>query len=215
MNHPLFTILLTSHRKPGFVHAAIGSALAQTFTDYELMILDSGELLSELWCYDRPPRVTVRANGETPELCGQLAITPWIYNRFIAEARGQFIVYLCDDDLFLPDYLAAFAAAIEPGVYCYWTGMEMRQVTELGHPVKKFPDLLPGGTPARFRCNQMMMCCSHAAAREFPWPEEKATETFADGVLMERLAAKYPFKLVPGVHAIHQRTPLSCYGGRG
>jgi len=215
LNIPLFTILLTSHRKRGFVHHAIRSVLAQTFRDFELLILDSGDLIPDLKQYEQLPQVQVMHNGQTDDLPRTVPILSWILNRITPDARGHFITYLCDDDYYHPDYLQTFADAIEPGVHCYWTTIESWKVNMDGSRIRPTGHMIPEDPPRRFHCNQLMMCHSKESALAVPWPMELETDSFADGVLMERLAAKYTFKNVPGVHAVHQRTPLSYYGGPG
>ena len=197
------------------MHQAIESVLCQQFEDFELLILDSGPLVPELERYRSDPRVRLEVNRETPELIKDLCIYSWICNRWIPEAKGRFIAYLCDDDLFLPDFLKTFAAAIEPGIHCYWTGMEMQKTASDGTFIKTIGFMRPEDNPKTFCCNQLMLCQSKESAFATPWPEAKVTENHCDGTYMETLHAKHTFKSVSGIHAVHRRTPLSEYCGPG
>jgi hypothetical protein len=221
---PLFTVLLTSHCKPSLVHEAVQSVLAQTFEDYELLIVDSGALFGRLVAdYGGLPGVRVELNGETEEIVRTKAVLAWVCNRWVPEARGRYVTYLHDDDLYKPSYLAAFAAAIEGQYYppeCLWTGVEIVRVNEDGGDGGHLGHCLPKGSPRAGLCNHLQMCHSkaafEAAAHAYhgeAWPEDPARRGDCDGHFMERLASRWPFKMVDGVHAVNRRTPLSEFAG--
>ena len=42
MSAPLVSVLLTTYNRDAFLAAGIESVLAQTFTDFELLVLDDG-----------------------------------------------------------------------------------------------------------------------------------------------------------------------------
>lgn len=99
---PMFTVVIPTHNRVGSIARALHSVLLQTLDDYEIIIVDDGswdgtrELLATLQC----PRCRVLRN---PVNVGVSASR----NRGVAEARGQYIAFLDDDDEFRPNTLAA------------------------------------------------------------------------------------------------------------
>lgn len=232
VNEPLFTVVLTSHEKPALVRQAIESVLAQTWTDFELMIVDSGPLLASLAKYlDQFPsaytRLRLRCTMETEDIKRAKHIVSWVYNRFVPLARGRYITYLCDDDLYLPDYLAGFAAAIEsrnpaePEPDGLWTGILKERHTKDGVKLDAIGQCHPNGRPRMLNHDYLQYCHSKRAFLELAaecggevWSEKIADHYGADGRFMERMWNRFgEFKRVDGLRAINRRTPLSVFCG--
>jgi glycosyltransferase involved in cell wall biosynthesis len=93
--------------------AAIDSILAQTFTDWELIIVDDGSTDSTAGVLRRyrDPRISVRV---LPRNVGRAAAR----NVALEVARGRYIALADSDDISLPDRFAAEVAFLEshPGV---------------------------------------------------------------------------------------------------
>lgn len=102
MSPPLFSVIVPTYGRPAFLAEAVGSVLAQTCSDFELLVVDDGgggvpDLPSD-------PRVRVirrTSNG------GAAAAR----NTGIAEARGEMVTFLDDDDVYLENRLSQAAAA--------------------------------------------------------------------------------------------------------
>lgn len=92
---------------------AIRSCLAQTVTDFEVLVADNcsqvaaSEVLKEL------PDARVRVIRSAKRLN---AVDNW--NSCLAEARGEYISYLCDDDVYLPTYLEGLVGLLESDQTC-------------------------------------------------------------------------------------------------
>jgi O-antigen biosynthesis protein len=106
---PLISVLIPTYNHAKYVSATIESILAQTYTNWEAVIVNDGSTdathitLSRFAAQDRRIRVFHKANGGTASAL----------NMAIKHARGRWICWLSSDDLFEQDALAIFARAIE------------------------------------------------------------------------------------------------------
>jgi hypothetical protein len=93
------SIIIPFYNKRRWIHRALDSIAAQTFTDYELLVVDDGSTDGEtqnLAHYnDRRFRLITQSNA------GPGAAR----NRGIAEAKGELLAFLDADDEWLPNYL--------------------------------------------------------------------------------------------------------------
>jgi len=101
---PLVSVVIATYNRRDLVPECIGSVLAQTFGDFEVLVIDDGstdgttELIRE-----RFPEVRVvrQPNAERSAA----------FNHGIRIAQGRYVCFLADDDLFEPWHLAQFAEA--------------------------------------------------------------------------------------------------------
>jgi glycosyltransferase involved in cell wall biosynthesis len=100
MNKPLISIVLTTYNRPQLLQRAIDSVLCQTFTNFELIIVDDHS--------DFPPPIKL-PDGENRVVPIRLPFnTGYLVkpkNVGIMCARGKYIAYLDDDNVYLPDHL--------------------------------------------------------------------------------------------------------------
>lgn len=97
---PTVSVIIPTFNRARAVRAAVNSVLGQTFTDYELIVVDDGsddETLQALAPYSRRFRLIRQDNR------GVSAAR----NAGIAEAKGSLIAFLDSDDLWLPHKLKA------------------------------------------------------------------------------------------------------------
>ncbi len=105
MAAPTFSIIMAAYNAAATIDAAIASAEQQTFSDFELIIVDDGstdatpQILSTHSAEDSRIRVTRQPNA------GANAAR----NRALGMARGTYVTFLDTDDLKLPSYLARAA----------------------------------------------------------------------------------------------------------
>ncbi len=101
MTTPLVTVVIPAYNASGTIRRAIDSVLAQTFTDYEIVVVDDGSK-------DTTAEIVAGYQNEKIKLFrlaanqGSSAAT----NRAIAEASGELIAFLDADDEWLPSKLA-------------------------------------------------------------------------------------------------------------
>ncbi|WP_018331086.1 glycosyltransferase family 2 protein [Actinomycetospora chiangmaiensis] len=100
MSTPRVSVCIPVYQGEDTLAVTMGSVLAQTFTDFELVVLDNG-------CTDRSgeiarsfddPRVRVERNEETLPVNAN-------WNRVVALSRAPLIKFLCADDLIHPQCL--------------------------------------------------------------------------------------------------------------
>ncbi|MES2948360.1 MAG: glycosyltransferase [Pseudomonadota bacterium] len=96
---PLVSILIPTHNRPDYAELALQSALAQTYPHIEIIINDNSEdtLTQERFA----PYVARHPNIHYARVpgCGVMENFQHCYSR----ARGEYINYLMDDDLFHPE----------------------------------------------------------------------------------------------------------------
>ncbi len=96
---PRVSVLLRTKDRPGFLAEALDSLRRQTFSDFETVLVNDGGPIQAGLLVPTPGRgVTVvvppRPGGRTRAL-----------NTGLAAARGTYVAYLDDDDLYLPEHL--------------------------------------------------------------------------------------------------------------
>src|ERR1043166_5760404 len=102
---PLVTVIIPTFNRARLVCEAIESVLRQTHRDVEAIVIDdaSGDdtrrVLTERFRAEIEQQRVVYLRNETHQ---ERSVTR---NRGIAAARGEYIAFLDDDDLFLPDHL--------------------------------------------------------------------------------------------------------------
>ena len=111
---PLFTVVIPTYNRAGFIVEAINSVLAQDDTDFEVVVVDDGST-------DDTADVVARAFGRVDKvryMRQENAERSAARNRGIREARGEYVLFLDSDDLMRPNHLSALREVIEarPGV---------------------------------------------------------------------------------------------------
>jgi hypothetical protein len=106
MNHPRVTVLLAVHNGGAYLREAVGSVLAQTLEDFELLLVDDGSTDGAVESLPEDARIRVLRNdrniGQIPSL-----------NRGLREATGAYVARLDHDDVCLPRRLEAEVEALD------------------------------------------------------------------------------------------------------
>lgn len=95
---PVVSVIIPTHNRAALVQEAVKSALAQTFTGIEIVIVDDGSVDGTETAL-QPLTKTGRVRSIRQANAGPAAAR----NRGIREARGEWVAFLDDDDLFEPD----------------------------------------------------------------------------------------------------------------
>jgi glycosyltransferase involved in cell wall biosynthesis len=108
MNVPRVSVLMAVHNEERFLAAAIESVLAQTFADFELIVVDdaSTDRSRAIASSSDDPRIRLVANAE------QLGQTRSL-NRGLALCRGEYVARLDGNDLAFPGRLAKQVAWLD------------------------------------------------------------------------------------------------------
>lgn len=106
---PTVSVVLPTHNRPGYLKEAIESVLAQTYQDWELLVIDDGstdetkETVQRYVQQDRRIRYI-------PQSQQGVSVAR---NTGIRSAAGRYLAFLDDDDLFLPKKLECQVAFLE------------------------------------------------------------------------------------------------------
>ena len=95
---PLVSIVIPTYNQPAFLREAINSVFAQTFRDYEIIVVNDGssdDTAQQLLQYGARIRTVYQDNQGTG--CAR--------NRGMDEAQGRYIAFLDHDDLWHPSKL--------------------------------------------------------------------------------------------------------------
>ena len=99
---PLISVILPTFERADLLPRSISSVLAQTFTDWELIVIDDGstDATTDVVVAWRQTSSQIRYIRQTNQGVGAAR------NRGVAEARGEYIACLDSDDEYLPSHLA-------------------------------------------------------------------------------------------------------------
>ncbi|MCE2469889.1 MAG: glycosyltransferase family 2 protein [Dehalococcoidia bacterium] len=105
---PKVSVIIPTYNRAGLLPRAVNSVLAQSFQDFELLIVDdcSADDTPQVIAAFADPRIRALRHEMNRGLSAAL-------NTGIANARGEFVAFLDDDDEFTPDSLADRLAALE------------------------------------------------------------------------------------------------------
>ena len=125
---PTVSVVLNCYNHEPYVGEAIDSVLAQTFRDFELILIDNGSTDGSrrvMQSY-KDKRIRLILHDRNESLSRRL-------NEGVAAARGEFVSILYSDDLFLPQKLERQLAMFDqlPGDYgvVYAPPIRFHQVT--------------------------------------------------------------------------------------
>jgi glycosyltransferase involved in cell wall biosynthesis len=101
LDRPAVTVLMSVYNGEEFLAEALASVFSQTFTDFELLVIDDGssDRSAQILAQAGDPRLKVLTNLQNIGLTASL-------NRGLLQARGMYIARLDADDLALAGRLA-------------------------------------------------------------------------------------------------------------
>lgn len=101
----LFSVVIPTYNRAELLRIALDSVFTQTFTDYEVIVVDDGST--------DDTQEMVKSYAERLQVFRQENAGPGAArNLGVAHARGEYIAFLDSDDLWFPWALALFAALI-------------------------------------------------------------------------------------------------------
>lgn len=202
-----FSVILTTYNRPRLLKDALESLRRQSYRNFEVVLVnDNGEPVEHLLAgYDFP--ITYLRQGTNSGLSAAR-------NAGLKLARGRHIVYLDDDDIYLPNHLAVLAEALErnPQSVVY-TAVEY--VTEKLEGDKRIE--LDRSMPLKHDAydRNRLFIQNYIPVNTWAHPRsmlavvgefDTGLTAFEDWDMLLRLAARYPFVYIPQVTAeVHQR----------
>lgn len=100
------TVLIAVHDGGDYLREAVASVLAQTYGDFELLLVDDASTDAAVDALPRDPRIRVVRNERN---LGQVTSL----NRGLAEARGEYVARLDADDVMFPTRLERQVAVLD------------------------------------------------------------------------------------------------------
>ena len=128
MSTPRVSVVCPSYNATRTIPATIRSVLGQTFEDFELIVVDDGSA-------DETPEVVsgfAREDERVKLVVQENTGTAGARNRGIAEARGEMVSIIDNDDLWLPRYLERVTGALDAAPFaglCHTDGWILDDVT--------------------------------------------------------------------------------------
>lgn len=135
---PTISIITSVYDAKEYLPATVASILAQTFTDFELILVEDGspngcgELCDALAEQDARIRVIHKPNG------GPASAS----NAGLDAARGRYISYVDSDDLLLPDFLETLYTMIQENG-CPLAACGAQCIDEADRPIPRTVSLAP------------------------------------------------------------------------
>ncbi|MGB0383498.1 MAG: glycosyltransferase family 2 protein [Ardenticatenaceae bacterium] len=202
---PLISIVMPVYNGEKTIQKTIDSALQQTFTDFELIVVNDGstddtlEILNTI----QDPRVKVISSPNRGSYPAR--------NLGIQQAQGEFIAFLDADDLWTADKLAAQLDALQrypkTAVAYSWTEF----IDLFGHPLGGRSKItLNGDIWQDLLIENLMISGSNPMVRRQALDAvghfDESFHTAGDWDLWIRLAKRYHFVVVPKVQVFYRRT---------
>lgn len=204
---PLFSVILTTYNRPELLRDALNSVAVQRLRDFEVILVnDHGSPVEALVAgYSFP--LTYIFQGRNRGLSAAR-------NAGLKLARGRYIVYLDDDDIYLPDHLLVLADAFEkhPQAVVYTAVEYVNERLEGGQRIEL-------GREMPFRHDEFdrdrLFIQNYIPVNTWAHPRSMLDEVgefdtglaaFEDWDMLLRLATRYPFVHIPQVTAqVHNR----------
>jgi glycosyltransferase involved in cell wall biosynthesis len=229
---PFITCIVLSHNKPVQLSEALDSLLAQTFQDWDALVVDSG-VLHDRGVFDqlpamRDPRLRLIRSSETEELRRTKTIASWCFNECFRKklVQGEYVTYLCDDDLIYANAFQAFYDHVQanPSVQAMYASVDMTAVTSSGQKFRlreivanEIKGSCCGGGPLDCWVDYLQLCHKADLLKRFPddeyWPEDRAVMAHADGVFLEKIGSHVPIYPVKAKIGQNRKVPSSLNEG--
>ena len=155
-----FSVIIPLYNKAPYVAKAIGSVLAQTFTDYELVVVDDGSR-------DDSAEMAAKAMAGRPDcrlIRQENAGVSMARNNGVTASHGDYLCFLDADDWWEPTFLEEMSKLIEefPDAGIYGTSYTI--VNETKHKTR----VAPIGVEAGFEKGYINYCQVYAKTLAMP-----------------------------------------------
>lgn len=109
---PLVSVIVPTYNRPDMLMEALRSILSQTYSHYEIIVVNDGGIEVE----NRLPLLNPNKNIIYIKLASHRERSS-ARNIGIQKARGKYIAYLDDDDIYYPDHLETLVSFLEKSDY--------------------------------------------------------------------------------------------------
>lgn len=111
----MVSVVIPAYNAAGFIRRTIDSVLAQTYKDFEIIVVDDGST-------DNTGEIVKSYGAKVKYVYQQNARDAAARNTGIKEAQGQWIAFLDHDDEWLPEYLHSHVDLIGKHTQLRWCG---------------------------------------------------------------------------------------------
>lgn len=126
---PMVSVIVPVYNGEQWIHQCLESIRAQTFTDYEIIVVDDGST-------DNTPQLLAEQGTEIRSFRTENRGVSAARNKGIREARGKYVAFLDADDLWEPDRLERQIAALEaPGAPAWIYSDALAVAGDSGEPL--------------------------------------------------------------------------------
>ena len=149
------SIILPTYNGENFIYDSIKSVLNQTYSNWELIIVndcstdETLKIVNEFAQFDK--RIKVINNKENKKLPASL-------NVGFSNATGDYYTWTSDDNMYKPHAIEKMVEYLNNNPDCDLISFNMDFIDEQGNFVKEFTDILPERTPL-----QLAQCCNIGA----------------------------------------------------
>ena len=192
---PMVSVIVPTYNRPDRLQVALSSILAQTYQDFEIIVVNDGTLdVSDVIApLNRDGRITVIRHDRNRGLAAAR-------NTGIRAAKGTYIAYLDDDDTYLPDHLQTLVTTLQGGEHkvAYtdaWRIHEVRQGDQYVVTGQDIPYSRDFNCIDLLLCNYFpVLCVMHEkACLEQVGVFDESLFAHEDWDLWIRMATIYPF----------------------
>lgn len=129
---PFISIILPTYNRPAMLKEALQSVFSQTWQNFEVIVInDGGEDISEITdSFPQKEKIRLIQFSQNRGISAAR-------NQGLKTAKGKYIAYLDDDDIYYPDHLETLLHFLEKGEYrfAYTDSHEILKTPEKGHYV--------------------------------------------------------------------------------
>jgi glycosyltransferase involved in cell wall biosynthesis len=163
---PRVSVVIPLYNAEEYIGEAIEGILAQTYRDYEIVVVDDGST-------DRSAAIVSSFGAAVRYVFQPNAGVSAATNRGVSLAKGQLIAFLDNDDIWLPQKLERQVAYLDTHPECGFVNCDMQYISETG---KKLDRILRGYNEQEpyvrlFQKGYVIMCSAVMIRR---WVCEKA-----------------------------------------
>lgn len=128
MESGLVSIIIPTRNRAHFLPRALDSIYAQTYPNFEILVVDDGST-------DQTGRVVEAYDARLRYFLQRHQGVSAARNRALAEARGEYVAFLDDDDMFMPQKLEKQVAYLDEHPDTHWVYSGFQLVDQYNAPL--------------------------------------------------------------------------------
>jgi glycosyltransferase involved in cell wall biosynthesis len=204
MSNPFFTVIIPTYNRPLALYDAIQSVLKQSFSDFEILVVNNGEEALALGVIHQISDKRLRYINEARKGANNAR------NTGIENGAGRFICFLDDDDLYLPHHLKTLYDLIlvnreRTALYRTFTSIE-RSSGVMEEQIVGLKD--PSETALEHSYKIMLfmgcVCCSRSILGDLKF--DPSIEIAQDYQLFSRILARFPMIESTEITTLYRKT---------